>query len=250
MTEGAERIHFENSNEIGCFARLTNTYCICASGGSENFFSFIEERLGHHIPVIHGSISETRLVGNLTAGNKNGILVPMETTDDELQVLRDSLPDSVRVKRVEERLSALGNTIACNDYFALIHPELDKETEEMIVDVLGVEAFRTTIGSNALVGSYCTFNNKGGMVHPMVSTGELDELSSLLQIPLCTGTVNRGSDVIGGGLVVNDWAAFCGNDTTTTELTVIDAIFKIKDSMTEENEFSSDMKGALIDTFS
>jgi translation initiation factor 6 len=36
----------------------------------------------------------------------------------------------------------LGNCISCNDYVALIHPDVDEETEEIVTDVLGVEVFR------------------------------------------------------------------------------------------------------------
>lgn len=59
-------------------------------------------------------------------GNRHGLLVPNNTTDQELQHIRNSLPDAVRIQRVEERLSALGNVIACNDYVALVHPDLDR----------------------------------------------------------------------------------------------------------------------------
>ena len=45
---------------------------------------------------------------------------------EELQHLRNSLPDQVAVHRIEERLSALGNCIACNDHVALTHTDLDK----------------------------------------------------------------------------------------------------------------------------
>jgi len=36
-------------------------------------------------------------------------------------------------------------------------------------------------------------------VHPKTSVEDLEELSSLLQVPLVAGTVNRGSDVLGAG---------------------------------------------------
>jgi translation initiation factor 6 len=149
---------------------------------------------------------------------------------------------------VDEKLSALGNVIACNDYVALIHPELEKTTEEIIADVLGVEVYRTTIAGQGLTGSYCTLSNKGGLVHPMCSVAELDELSTLLQVPLCAGTVNRGSDVIGAGLLANDWTAFVGQETTSAELSVVDAIFKLTEA--GKSIFAAENKGILIDTLS
>lgn len=85
------------------------------------------------------------------SGNRNGLLVPNSTTDQgmhrscctlrishtppthtELMHIRNSLPDAVVVQRVDERLSALGNTIACNDYVALIHPDIDRVRRQSI----------------------------------------------------------------------------------------------------------------------
>ena len=193
--------------------------------------------------------------------------MPNSTTDQELQQIRNSLPDSVRIQRIEERLSALGNVIACNDYVALVHPDLDRETEEILADVLKVEVFRQTVADNVLVGSYCALSNQGGLVHPRTSVADQNELSSLLQdiiisdqkftgltcifyavlqVPLVAGTVNRGSEVIGAGMVVNDWTAFCGQDTTSTEISVIESVFKLNEG--QPSAITQQMRSTLIES--
>ena len=242
----ATRAQFENSNEIGVFSALTNGYALCAIGGSENFYSVFEQELADHIPVVHTSIAGCRFVGRVVVGNRHGLLVPSNTTDNELMHLRNALPDEVVVQRVEERLSALGNVIVCNDHVGLVHTDLDRETEDIITDVLGIEVFRQTIAGNALVGSYCKLTNNGGMVHPRTTVDDLEELSSLLQVPLVAGTINRGSDVIGAGMVVNDWAGFCGMDTTSTEISVVEGIFKLGGASSKN--IVADMKSSLIDS--
>jgi len=242
----AIRAQFEGNSEIGVFAKLTNAYCLVAIGGSENFYSVFEGELSEQIPVVHTSIAGCRIIGRMCVGNRHGLLLPATTTDQELQHIRNALPNEVKIQRVEEKLSALGNVIACNDYVALVHPDLDRETEEILADTLKVEVFRHTVAEQLLVGSYCCLSNQGGLVHPQTKIKDQDELSSLLQIPLAAGTVNRGSDVLGAGMVVNDWVAFCGLDTTSTELSLVENIFKIGDA--QPSEIATSMREALIDT--
>ena len=128
----ATRVSFESSSEVGVFAKLTNKYCLIAAAGSESFYSIFNEELSPHMPVIPCSIGQCKIVGRLTVGNCRGLLVPQITTDMELQEIRNHLPESIRIERIEERLSALGNVIACNDNVALIHPELDDMSVQIV----------------------------------------------------------------------------------------------------------------------
>ena len=52
--------------------------------------------------------------------------VPLVMDCVEKIYLTENFLHSVKIQRVEERLSALGNVIACNDYVALVHPDLDR----------------------------------------------------------------------------------------------------------------------------
>ncbi|CAO1298430.1 unnamed protein product [Diamesa serratosioi] len=244
----ALRVQFENNDDIGVFTKLTNSYCLVAIGGSEAFYSIFESELAETIPVVHASVAGCRIIGRLSVGNRKGLVLPSTATDLELQHLRNSLPDDVKIQRCEERLSALGNVVACNDYVALVHPDIDRETEEIIGDVLGVEVFRQTIAGNTLVGAYSVLSNQGGLIHSKTTTQDLDELSSLLQVPLVAGTVNRGSDLLAGGIIVNDWCAFCGISTTSTEMSVIESVFKLNNA--QPSQITSNLRASLIDAMS
>merc|ERR1712039_31510 len=104
----------------------------------------------------------------------------------------------------------------------------DKETEEMLVDTLQVEVFRAAIGQKSLVGSHTWVTNKGALLSASTPRQDVEELSQLLDLPMAAGTINRGSDVVGAGVIANDWAAFCGSATTSAEIGVVESVLGLR----------------------
>ena len=89
----ASRINFENSQEIGCFLKLTNAYCLMAAGSTEAFANIVESNVD--VPCIPITIAGTKIIGRMCAGNKHGLLVPDSITEEEWQVLTNKLPAGV-----------------------------------------------------------------------------------------------------------------------------------------------------------
>lgn len=235
----AHRIEFENSGEIGAYTRLTNKYCLIASSENRNYYSIFQENL--EIPIVETTLNNIKTIGSYCQGNKNGLILPITTTDPEFQHIVNSIPDGIVVKRIDERLNAFGNVILCNDKIAIVHPELSNEVIENISDILGVDVIKKEIGCELLVGTFACMNNVGMMVHYNTRQHEIEDFCDNLGIRVVSGSVNRGSSVIGGGLVVNDWVGFVGHRTTPSEIGIVDDVFQLRelsekdDALAEKN---------------
>lgn len=224
-----QRTHFDGSSEIGAYTKLTNTYLIIGATHTSQFRNVVDGFID--MPIVETTINSIKTIGSQIQGNKHGLLVPMTTHDHELMSLRQLLPEKVRIRRIEERLNALGNVLLCNDYVAIVHPEVDSESLEIIENVLNVPVHKMCIGNQPLVGSYGSMNNQGLLVSPETSGEDQEMLSKVLNLQVVAGTVNTGNIVIGSGLVVNDYIGFCGKLTSNPELSVMEKVFMLKEEV-------------------
>ena len=69
----ATRVSFENSNDIGVFAKLTNAYCLCAVGAAENFYRCSYAVLEHSMHVIPNDQSQHVQVQHIALPNIFGM---------------------------------------------------------------------------------------------------------------------------------------------------------------------------------
>ncbi len=209
--------NFGGDPNVGAFARGTNDFLIVPPTLPEQDVDKLKEFF--KIKIIETTIAKIEIVGIMTAANKNGILVPYTTTDDEIKILKESV--DVPVERLESKMTALGNLIAVNDHGAYVSPRFSKECVKVISDVFDVEVVQGTIASLHIVGSTTLVNNFGALVHPLIKEHEMDAINNVLKVESEKGTLNRGIPYVGIGAIVNDENAMIGEDTTGLEATTL-----------------------------
>lgn len=219
------KLNFEGRPEIGAYIRMTNKYILVGRSQTPNAINFLKENFS--IPVIETTINTINTVGSLCVGNSHGLVLPDTCTDQELQHIRNSLPSSIKVVRIYERLNALGNIIICNDYGCLIHPEVDESNIKILEETLNVPIFKHMVGIEPLVGAFAVLSNQGMLIHPNVTEPEMKELSEMLKVQVIAGTVNSGSQVVGCGMAVNDHACITGMRCTNVEIKVAETVFNL-----------------------
>jgi translation initiation factor 6 len=204
----AQQLMVEGETFVGLIGLATDKYAILSPQFRQ------DDALG--VPTLKTKAYGTNLIGMFCQGNSNGILLPYFVTNEELQAVKDFASKlGVAVGRVNEKYTALGNMIACNDRAAFVADEIRDYKE--IKDVLGVEVLCGDIGGRMEIGAYVLPTNKGFIAHPDAEK-KLQELESIFKVKGMVGTVNCGVPYVKSGLIANSNGYITGMRTTGIEL--------------------------------
>ncbi len=206
---------------VGIFSFANEKIAVLPAGISSKKLSSYSEALETDICSI--GIADSRLVGIYVTGNSNSLLLPYVATEEEISKLRST---GARIAVIQEKRTALGNLILCNDFGAVIDPRLKPKTVSAIEKALKVPVQTATIGGLPQVGSLAVASNKGVLANPIIDEREKEHISEVLKVPVSVGTVNSGVPYPKSGIVVNSRGAVVGSHTLGSELLAVSTVFQ------------------------
>jgi len=213
---------FGNPN-VGVYAIVSDDYVIVPRHLLKRTKNAIEKIL--NAQVIATDIGQSRIIGVLAAANANGLCVPPYTMESEISFLKTEL--DIQVERIPTELTALGNNILCNDRRALVNPEMDRISRNIIADTLGVEVVSGKIAKYNTVGSASIITNKGTLLPSQCNEEEVRWIKELFGTSVGIGTINAGFHLIGSGLIANVHGAIAGELTTGPELARVGLVLEL-----------------------
>ena len=200
------------SPNIGVYCFCNEKLAIVPPGLTAKKINDFSNALG--VEVCKTTIGGSTLVGALTAGNSNGILVPHIIRDYEF----DRINKFCKVNVVETNWTALGNVILSNDFGAVIHPDAAEELRTYVKDELKVQAIDARINNLSFVGSLAIATNKGAILSPNTSTEEQAVIEEALHVDVDVSTTNGGVPFVKSGILANSKGAVVGPLTRGAEL--------------------------------
>lgn len=204
---------------IGVFTRIVGDMAFVGPSTPPVFVDALRSEM--NVEVAKVTIQDSEIIGSLLCGNSAGLIVSGLASPDEIAALEEY----GEVLPLIATMNAAGNIILANDVLAVVHPEMDPETEDEISSFLGVPVLKLTFGSVKTVGMVAVATNKGILVHPRTTKQELMVLEGATDLPVGTGSVNLGSVLIGSGLIANDVGYIAGSQTSGFELGRIEEVF-------------------------
>lgn len=213
-------------SELGVYLSLNNQYFIHPPKIQPKLLDHVK-LINPEIITIETFIGGGAVVGSLLAMNSHGIIVPVTIQDDELEILRQNMKSDFQITIIDSEHNAFGNLVLCNDHGAIISSRL-VDAQEAIATALNVPVKVHDFAGTDLPGACGLANNKGVVVHPMISEEDAEIIAKFLKVEIDVSTVNTGIPYPNGGAVVNDFGGIFGRNCTGPEIQRITEILELE----------------------
>ena len=214
-----ETIDIAGNEHIGVYCRAFDDVVFVTSEAPDRFIQAIREKLS--VPVVQTNIQGSSIVGSLLVGNNHGFIVSGMVAPEELAVLQKYRD----VLLLERGMNAAGNIILANDDLAIVHPDMPERFAEEIAAFLNVPVLKMQIGGIPTVGMTAVATTRGFLLPPRASLQEIEAIEEYTDLPVGTGTINMGTNLIGTGLIANNSGYIAGSATSGYELGRIEEVF-------------------------
>ena len=212
----------------GAFSVLTDTFCLVGKDVSRKFYDRLHKNLPAGFPIVPCLVNEVNTVGIYVLANSRCVLLPSVCSELELTHIRNSLPDTVKVARLNELGNCLGNIALMNDK-ALLLPK----SRQLLSD--GVESQlrhflqstespnfiveRVDLGEHEhLLGTLGKISNVNGLFAPKLSDETVQNIAEQTKVRAMKGTCNKGDSLIGSSVVMNENLIMLGSLTSDYEI--------------------------------
>ncbi|MEA3559127.1 MAG: translation initiation factor IF-6 [Candidatus Thermoplasmatota archaeon] len=216
---------------IGVFCRIIGDVLICPVDTTDEFMVDIKEGLG--LKVHRTSAGNTNLHGSLVAANSKGLIAPYFYSEKEIErtvIEGDAdLESDLRVVISDDPITAWGNNLLLSERYALVNPDLTRDSIKLVENTFDVEVVKGTIAGIKTIGSIAAMNSKGMVVHPRASEKDLEALKELFSVDVNISTANFGSPYLGASIIANDRGALVGSKSSGVELNRIENSLDIID---------------------
>jgi len=213
-------VSLAGDQNIGVFVRAFEDIALVPTSAPDEFTEVIRETLD--VDPVKVDIHQSPIIGSLLCGNSHGLVVTSLIHDKELDILceyRDVL-------LLDGGMNAAGNIILANDFFAAVHPEMEKDAIEEISSFLQVPVTPLTLGGVKTVGMAGVATNCGIIVSPRATPYEINAIEKLSDLPVGKGSINMGVSMVGTGLIANSKGYVAGSATSGYELGRIEDILR------------------------
>ncbi|MCD6279393.1 translation initiation factor IF-6 [Candidatus Micrarchaeota archaeon] len=205
------KINYYGNPFIGLFFYTDDRYTLVPRNIQDKF---MEDIKCLNTDIVKASISECELLGIFIEGNKNGIILPYQSTDEERQFLKKLGYEYYVLK---DRHNAIGNNLVVNDKGGIVSPNINRKEVKYMEDILDVELVPMKILGYSAVGGLCVATNKGFIVHNDVDDETIKQLKTIFSVNGINTTVNMGNTFVSLGAVANDNCCLLGSDTSGFE---------------------------------